>query len=896
MFGLWKSRQPVTSAPPAQPNPAPNPIPPRPVMAVAAAAVAFGLGMGSAFASPPPIATIGSGTWPVSDAFAGTGGTVLSAHTPDSGGTWTLHPSYSGTAVLDAANRLRQATTAASCYYANVPPTSENYDVTANVNRLSNAAFPSTAGVVGRLDTSTDTCYTARQEIQGSNWALYKRVAGTETSLGTSSVPSITTGTPNTMTLRMVGSSIKVLVDGVVRISATDSSITNTGRAGVRFTSVTASPTDTTLIHLEDFAAEDVPVDPRVILPVIAQAEPPRPFAGSIVATTARPAATPQFDQPPRASVASTEPPRPYPGWSFDTSAIPVTIGRFDEPAPSITARSESPPPYPGSAVDTSAIPAIVATFDRPSGVTVARAEPPTPDAGSAIFRGSRPGVEDVPVHGLMARSEPPTPFAGSVLATTARPASVTPFDWPADTVMAHAEPPPPYAGWSLCYEPPKDTGAGPGPEADPLIPRRAVIARKHAPIVATVRQSLLVAGAIPQQQTAVPVTAAAESPAPFAGSVVATSARPLAVAPFDPPARGAAARSEPPRPDAGSVVTATVRYIVTSGDLAAEATIARSEPPAPFAGSVVATTARPLAIVPAARPVAITARSEPPRPYPGSVQTWIAAPPTFEVPTPAAVAKLVLAEPQPSYPGSVSVSTVRRISVAQVATPRRSFVVRSEPPRPFPGHATSRGLSRGPSDFTLAGIQYRIYANTGSGDPIDYTLAVNSTFGLTWTSGPLGFPCDWKFGVRAYDVATMLEERNVDAVVRLLTDATGADITAMPDPPTGLSGVPRASGDIRLDWSYALADRDRPPTYFHVYRGTGGVPDYTTPVATVQYFLAVLHFSATVSGGSDGIAYTFGVRAYNATGEEVNVLTTTVTADATGPAAVSGLSGSSTT
>src|SRR5208282_4588688 len=50
--------------------------------------------------SPVDQGTAGGGTWPESDAFSGTDGTDLAAHTPNTGGTWVLDADLNGDAVL----------------------------------------------------------------------------------------------------------------------------------------------------------------------------------------------------------------------------------------------------------------------------------------------------------------------------------------------------------------------------------------------------------------------------------------------------------------------------------------------------------------------------------------------------------------------------------------------------------------------------------------------------------------------------------------------------------------------------------------------------------------------------------------------------------------------------
>lgn len=193
-----------------------------------------------------------------------------------------------------------------------------------------------------------------------------------------------------------------------------------------------------------------------------------------------------------------------------------------------------------------------------------------------------------------------------------------------------------------------------------------------------------------------------------------------------------------------------------------------------------------------------------------------------------------------------------------------------------------------------LIGIRYHVYGNSGTNDPIDYSVALVSTDGLTWTSGPLAHPGVWKFGVRAFSVGDNLEERNIDAVVTIQLDATGIDITKLPAPLLNLTGHASKNGSIILDWTYQLRNALKRPTGFHVYQGSGGPPNYSAPVKVVPYAQGLTWFTATITGLTDGVSYTFGVRAYNATAEEQNTTSVTVTADATGPAAVINLTGTS--
>jgi hypothetical protein len=186
----------------------------------------------------------------------------------------------------------------------------------------------------------------------------------------------------------------------------------------------------------------------------------------------------------------------------------------------------------------------------------------------------------------------------------------------------------------------------------------------------------------------------------------------------------------------------------------------------------------------------------------------------------------------------------------------------------------------------------YHIYGNGGSG-PVNYGSILATTAALTWTSGALAFPNTWKFGVRAFDTVSSLEESNIDALVEVTLSGAGVDITGMPDPPLALSAHASGAGRIVVDWHHVLLDVTRKPTGFHVYQGTGGTPSYTTPVATVPWGSGINFYTRAISGLTGGTAYTFGVRAYNATGEESNATTATATASTAATATVTSLVGS---
>jgi hypothetical protein len=185
---------------------------------------------------------------------------------------------------------------------------------------------------------------------------------------------------------------------------------------------------------------------------------------------------------------------------------------------------------------------------------------------------------------------------------------------------------------------------------------------------------------------------------------------------------------------------------------------------------------------------------------------------------------------------------------------------------------------------------EYHVYSNTGTGDPIDYSSAVDTTATLTYTTSALSCPGTWSFGARAFDTVSGLEEQNLDCAVTIVLDATGNDITNRPAPPSGLRAFALAGGSIRVEWFYPQTSGPRTPAGFHIYTGVGEL-SYATPPTTVLYSQGIANsYVANLTGFTGGTTYTIGVRAYNATAEEMNTNAVTLTAIATGPAQVDGL------
>ncbi len=187
-------------------------------------------------------------------------------------------------------------------------------------------------------------------------------------------------------------------------------------------------------------------------------------------------------------------------------------------------------------------------------------------------------------------------------------------------------------------------------------------------------------------------------------------------------------------------------------------------------------------------------------------------------------------------------------------------------------------------------GFGYRVFGNLGDGGAVDYvtTLATTAAEVLTWTSDPLDFGSDWTFAVRAFDGGTGLEDRNVDARVRVRVGPAGEDLARLPNAPLGLSARPTAGGTAEVTWAYNPAGQGAPPLGFRIYRGSPAV-DYTTIAAVASYEEGRATYRV-VLGGLAATPHQITVRAQNLSGEETNTLATAVTPAAAGPNPVASL------
>lgn len=165
------------------------------------------------------------------DTFTEGSDTALSSHTAETGGSWTRHPNFAATATVQAStDRVVGDSGSTAIYYHAATPSNADYDVTATLRASDlSTGLP---GVIGRMNTSASTFYQAY--ISDSSTLTLAAVVAGSTVASTTKSFSFSTNTNYTVTLRMRGTRIEVIINSQSIVGFTDSNITATGKAGLR--------------------------------------------------------------------------------------------------------------------------------------------------------------------------------------------------------------------------------------------------------------------------------------------------------------------------------------------------------------------------------------------------------------------------------------------------------------------------------------------------------------------------------------------------------------------------------------------------------------------------------------------------------------------------------------
>ena len=187
-----------------------------------------------------------------SDSFNGTDGALLPARSGEIGATW-VNPSGNSNMKIGSQNRAYRNASGYAIMYTTATPSSADYSVEADLHYK--GTFASIAGgVIGRFNTSNTSFYMARWE-NDETWNIVKWSSGAPAWLNSSAVqPNLTVGETYRVKLTMTGSSLQLYVNGVLKASAIDATITAAGKAGIMAgEAADAAQTDSTGIQYENF-------------------------------------------------------------------------------------------------------------------------------------------------------------------------------------------------------------------------------------------------------------------------------------------------------------------------------------------------------------------------------------------------------------------------------------------------------------------------------------------------------------------------------------------------------------------------------------------------------------------------------------------------------------------
>jgi hypothetical protein len=185
-----------------------------------------------------------------SDDFNGTSGTDLSAYNS----VWTKHPLIAlGAMALSSTGRVYSSSNQTTLYYYNKQSTFADYSVSADFHYISSSA--TAPAIAARVNSTANTLYMVRYSQSGA-FELFVFVNGGFTTLGTFA-QTLTVGSVTNLRLEVQGTSQRVYVDNVLRISTNDTQVTAAGFAAVRAFSP-APDTNTTGIHLDNFLVKEL--------------------------------------------------------------------------------------------------------------------------------------------------------------------------------------------------------------------------------------------------------------------------------------------------------------------------------------------------------------------------------------------------------------------------------------------------------------------------------------------------------------------------------------------------------------------------------------------------------------------------------------------------------------
>lgn len=191
--------------------------------------------------------------------------------------------------------------------------------------------------------------------------------------------------------------------------------------------------------------------------------------------------------------------------------------------------------------------------------------------------------------------------------------------------------------------------------------------------------------------------------------------------------------------------------------------------------------------------------------------------------------------------------------------------------------------------------IKYRIYKGDSAGGPVNYDSPVATVATPGYATPNLPAPSRTKYGVRAFDTATGMEERNRDVALEIVIDAAGRDVSRRPAAPVGVTIEPAPSGTVAARWRYLPRPGTPDPDQFNVYISIGGATEFGEPARIIPFVPGVLDYRVLADGMEPGATYSVVVTAAVTSGGESEAQAVVAVVKSGPPRNVSRLTGETT-
>lgn len=177
----------------------------------------------------------------------------MATHSPTFGPAWQMLSATAARVRLDGVDGIYPdaASGATTTLYGLVTPVPvADCSVIAVVHNLSNSS--SQTHVAARI-TAADTYYAGGWNSNSNVFEIVKHVAGVFTSLSTVA-GALSVGQQKQIRLELIGTALKLYVDGVLTVSTSDAAIAGPGAAGIEYGNIAGMAAGTG-IHLSQFQA-----------------------------------------------------------------------------------------------------------------------------------------------------------------------------------------------------------------------------------------------------------------------------------------------------------------------------------------------------------------------------------------------------------------------------------------------------------------------------------------------------------------------------------------------------------------------------------------------------------------------------------------------------------------